>query len=152
MTLTVHWTDKKWRDYFNKVEAVDGGCWEWQGYTKPLGYGRCNRNTYGSGMAHRALYVQLHGDSPDLDLDHLCSNRACVNPEHLEYVTTAENIFRSALTKRTETHCKHGHEWIGENIEYDKSSNCFRCKVCRAIEKRLQYLKRKKKAKEAIQC
>src|SRR6478752_5165546 len=72
----------------------ENGCWEWVGSVrKNDGYGRWS---VGKGtLAHRVIYEKMRGAVPKgLELDHLCRNRLCVNPDHLEPVTTRENIFR----------------------------------------------------------
>jgi len=76
------------------VDAVTG-CWVWQRSTSLQGYGQVWYN----GKLHRAhrLFYELHrGPIPEgLQIDHVCGNRLCVNPEHLEPVTAIENIWRS---------------------------------------------------------
>src|SRR3990172_7293894 len=77
--------------FWCKVRALDNGCWEWTGYLQPNGYGRLN---VGSRMtlAHRWAYERLIGPIPrGLQSDHLCRNRACVNPLHIEPTTAREN-------------------------------------------------------------
>lgn len=72
--------------------AVDAetGCWNWTGAMSPNGYGQSR----GSG-AHREIYQRFKGPIPEgLTLDHLCRNRRCVNPEHLEAVTQSTNVRR----------------------------------------------------------
>jgi len=78
------------------------GCWEWQGARNHYGYGALwlrGQVVY----AHRLAFEHFVGPIPaGLQLDHLCRNRACVNPDHLEPVTQAENVRRGAAARRAE--------------------------------------------------
>lgn len=104
---------------------VDGnGCWIWQTHIMPNGYGRLS-----NWLAHRLSYVAFVGPIPEgLTIDHLCSVRACVNPNHLEPVTIAENNERGAA-RRPE--CKKGHPKTPENLapRADRPGK-FRCLPC----------------------
>lgn len=80
-----------------RCEITPNGCWEWQG-ARQRGYGRI-RSGANVLRVHRVTYEAMVGPIPDgLDLDHLCRNRSCCNPAHLEPVTRRENLFRSDLT------------------------------------------------------
>lgn len=73
-------------------------CWVWQRSVNRDGYGQCQ-----NGLAHRAYYREYVGEIPvGLELDHLCYVPACVNPDHLEPVTAAENKRRAVVRRRME--------------------------------------------------
>lgn len=78
-----------------RVEIDDAGCWNWKLAISTQGYGLCFRRDW-RGLAHRFTYDRLVGSIPEgLQLDHLCRNTACVNPDHLEPVTASENLRRA---------------------------------------------------------
>jgi hypothetical protein len=85
------------------------GCHVWQGRKNAKGYGQVGRH----GLAHRVAYEAACGPIPDgLVIDHLCRNRACCNPAHMEPVTPGENVRRGncpPMVNARKTHCKSGH-------------------------------------------
>jgi hypothetical protein len=96
-----------------------GECLEWRSWVDNGGYGRItvSRRNY---AAHRVAYEVANGPIPDgLTIDHLCRNRKCINPDHLEAVSMRENILRSdsppSLNAR-KTHCSNGHPLAGDNL------------------------------------
>ena len=92
---------------------------------------------------HRFFYEKMVGPIPDgMQLDHLCKNRACCNPAHLEVVTLVENVMRGSgitATNKRKTHCKRGHEFTPENTYLVKKGRF--CKTCSKLAK-LEALKK----------
>lgn len=106
------------------------GCWRWTGALYENGYGAFwlnGRNV----RAHRFAYELLVGPIPEgLDLDHLCRNRPCVNPTHLEPVTRQTNLRRAPrFNSHMRTHCVHGHELTPENTRRERNGYP-RCRAC----------------------
>lgn len=113
--------------FFAKIEKTDS-CWTWRGAKLPNGYGRF----YADGRlvyAHRFSFFLKHGCYPRYTIDHLCRNRSCVNPEHLEDVTIRENTLRGdsvAAKNARKTHCPFGHEYVtrGTTVKFRKCMTC----------------------------
>jgi hypothetical protein len=120
--------------FWSKVDK-SGDCWEW----------RASRDSYGYGHAwvrgklvqsHRFAYIAMRGPiAAGLTIDHLCRNRGCANPAHMEVVSRGENIRRSsawhhfAAAQLAKTHCPRGHEYTPENTYLQDG---FRsCRYCR---------------------
>ena len=108
------------------IEETQSGCWEWRGYKNSKGYGMFHPyQRRGNVFAHRWAYEKYVGVVPDgLVLDHLCENKSCANPEHLEPVTNAENLRRGGVGQKnaehhkSRTHCRNGHEYTEETTGY----------------------------------
>ncbi len=146
----------------NSMTEPNSGCWLWLGWLNRDGYGRMKLGSEKGGtmrqpMAHRASYEFYKGPIPEgMELDHICSVRCCVNPDHLEIVTSRENTARTCKRnkgdkwKSKKTHCPKGHPYSGDNlqIEIRKSGKPMRrCKICRletARKATKKYLDKKK--------
>lgn len=113
---------------------TDTGCWEWAAAISNSGYGvltlaKPRRNAF----AHRVSYEAFTGPIPDgMQVDHLCRNRICVNPEHLEAVSPRTNVLRGntvAAAQASKVSCDHGHEFTPENT-YVTRWGRRQCRAC----------------------
>lgn len=110
--------------FWDKVRVLDDGCWEWQ-VGKSEGYGRFCISHGNDAYVHRLTYEQLIGSIPDgLTVDHLCRNRACVKPAHLELVSNGVNVLRGVgppACNARKTHCPRGHPYDLINTRYGRN-------------------------------
>lgn len=116
---------------------LDTNCWNWIGYTNEKGYGTIKRN----GKMWK-VHRYVNQTPAHLTTDHLCGNRSCVNPSHLESVTHAENMRRAAKNnyQRSKTHCPQGHEYSGYNLYVPPNKpNERHCRICRRWLHRKKY-------------
>lgn len=105
------------------------GCILWTGALNWAGYGVLNFSGHQK-RAHRLAWELENGPVPQgLELDHLCRVRSCINPLHLEAVTSGENSRRGDNFQRNKIHCKNGHELSGTNLlrRYDGFRACRNC-------------------------
>lgn len=117
-------------------------CLPWPGVLNADGYGQ-----------HRKVYKALVGPIPaGLDLDHLCRNRACCNPAHLEPVSRWENLMRGDTPARrnaAKTHCSKGHPFEGANLYIRPSRGTRECRICKA-ERVRACMERRKALPDAV--
>ena len=113
----------------------ENGCWDWVGCTNYgyglMGYG-ASPHYKSSYRAHRYYYELEYGPIPEgLVIDHLCCNRKCVRPDHLEAVTRRENTLRGtnpAAMRARRTHCPQRHAYTPENIRWEgRKRHCITC-------------------------
>jgi hypothetical protein len=124
--------------FWSNVDA-SGDCWEWTGRTGLNGYGRF-QNGQRANMAHRWAWEHLVGQIPEgMQIDHLCRNHPCVNPDHLRVVTPLENaaagygIIRANLQK---THCPKGHPLTPGNLVRRRNRTHRYCLTCKRASNR----------------
>ena len=124
--------------FWSKVDA-SGDCWEWLAGRNPKGYGRFWRAGH-MFMAHRYSYALLVGHIPaKRQIDHLCRNPGCVNPDHMELVTSRENTMRghhrNVRLSRSNA-CLRGHSLTDANVL--GSNEGRRCRRCNREQSRLR--------------
>lgn len=140
---------KKQLDKFLLKVEKTSDCWNWiRGKTR-AGYGMA----YIDGKfiyAHIASYLHFVGIiQQGLELDHLCRNRACVNPTHLEAVTRKVNTVRGIISiinkerGKLVTHCRNGHEYTKENTYFHNKRGTRDCRMCRNKRRYNSDLKRR---------
>jgi hypothetical protein len=147
--------------FWSKVDRSGGrrACWPWLTQSRsPYGYGVFSLGVRGVNkrvLAHVFSYMLLLGEIPEgLELDHTCTNPACVNPAHLEPVTHQENMLRASrrgrLFRRLPTHCPQGHEYTPGNTGIHRRGSGETNRICltcrRAYERRRYHRARKNEA------
>lgn len=128
-----------------KVRRDPNGCWTWTGALTKIARPGCGGYPLvwldgKATMAHRAIYAHHVGSiAPGMTLDHLCRNRACVNPAHLEPVLQRTNILRGvgpSAANAVKSCCPKDHPYDGANLYVDKSGRRH-CRQCRRERSRL---------------
>lgn len=114
---------------------VRSACWIWVAGCMTSGYGQFYDGTRDVG-AHRWSYKNFIGEIPEnLEIDHLCENKLCVNPEHLEAVSRQVNMKRYHTNHRAyvgqRSHCKNGHPMCEDNTYRSLKTGLTFCKTCR---------------------
>ena len=123
---------------WEKVDTSDrDGCWVWLASLSGSGYGQLTDDTGRTRQAHRLAYELVVGPIPDRSvLDHLCRNKRCVNPAHLEPVTLRENLVRGPhMLVSSKTHCKRGHALTPENLRPGLPNR--KCRLCFNLRARM---------------
>lgn len=119
--------------FWSRVDRRDpSACWPWMGWKDHAGYGGFSSGTTTEGVAtspaHRIAYILVRGPIPDgLVLDHLCRNPGCVNPSHLDPVTSGENTRRSPLVVKDA--CVNGHPYAEGSFYLDRGRR--QCRACK---------------------
>ena len=112
------------------------GCWLWTGVLRNTGYGELSFQKKKL-LAHRASYEIFIGPIPDgLCLDHLCRQRSCINPDHLEAVSMRTNLLRGVgvgAVNAVKTHCPKGHP-LADAYHYRGERHCAECCQIRSKE------------------
>lgn len=133
---TKPWDKKFWSKVDKHGQVWNGSnCWNWTGTLSAAGYGRFHVRGRKMCQAH-VLACELVGKErpSEYQWDHLCRNRACVNPDHLEAVTQEVNLMRGMsipAQNARKTHCIRGHKFTPENTYYEHGWR--ECRECRRI-------------------
>ena len=126
--------------FLGKVRPELGGCWEIKATSHRSGY-RIYYHKQVKYYAHRVMYFLAFGPIPEgLEIDHLCSNRGCVNPSHLEAVTHRVNTLRGSsmvAINRAKTHCIRGHAFDEANTIQRRPGH-RECRACVGIRRELR--------------
>ena len=113
--------------------GLRGPCILWEGAIQSSGYGSVTNHAGGSVLIHRKVWEEARGPIPEgMTIDHLCRQKTCINPDHMEVVTRAENVRRALAVQ---THCKSGHPLSGENVRLYTRANGLTYRVCRACRR-----------------
>jgi len=133
------WLDAETRFWLKVDKNGSNGCWIWRANRDKDGYGKFTNN-YKTLRAHRFSYELLVEKIPEgMVLDHLCRRTSCVNPEHLQPVSSIEYIHRGeglASQNKSKTHCINGHEFDELNT-YIRPNGARSCKKCMRIRRGL---------------
>lgn len=114
-----------------RTEVVADGCWLYRGRLKD-GYAYVWGDEAKCAIGHRVAYESLVGPIPaDMEIDHLCRVRNCINPAHLEAVTQDENKRRTTGLRYNKTHCPQGHAYDDANV-YLAPSGDRMCRICKS--------------------
>jgi hypothetical protein len=132
---------------------VPGQCWQWTGGTICRGYGQFYVTRMSRTPSHRYAWEALRSPIPDgLTIDHLCRNKLCVNPDHMEVVTRGENTLRAVdigAQNRNKTRCIKGHEFSPENTRITPAGR-RRCRTCDRDNERARRPSSKQRREEAL--
>lgn len=130
--------------FVRRVSFAADGCWPWGGRLCG-GYGQFSLDRHRKG-AHRVAYQIWHGPMPrELTIDHLCRNRSCVRPSHLEAVPHHVNVLRGEgipARNAAKTHCINGHDFAPENT-MPRRGGGRRCRACHNTRSLAGYHRRK---------
>lgn len=122
-----------WTRFWLKV-AIRDGCWEWTASVNGKGYPNFTAASGKPQLAHRFVFKQWRGEiAASLQIDHLCANRRCVRPDHLEAVTPSVNVRRRAW--RYKTQCLRGHAYDDANTLH-RSDGVRVCRACNRLRDR----------------
>lgn len=124
--------------FWSKVDLDTEGCWRWVACLNAAGYGLF-RHEGRSRLAHRLAWAEVNGEAPaGTVLDHLCRNRYCIRPDHLEAVTRAENNRRGWRDRTPKPYCVNGHEYTPENT-YIQTTGMRQCLTCKRAQSNAWY-------------
>lgn len=145
--------DEKDRERFLFSYTFIDDCWIWIRGTVTGGYGaiRIDGKTR---RAHRVSYELAHGVmlTPDQFLHHICRNKACVNPAHLEIVSQLTHTDSATYGNKEKTHCPYGHEYTPANTHWNRNGKSRECYQCKLHRQQRQYLRKTQQVTERLKA
>lgn len=138
-------------DKFLRSYVLCGSCWLWAKSLAGGGYGQC---TIGgrSRRAHRVCYEMVYDVvlTPDQFLHHLCKNKTCVNPMHMEITNQLDHVDSAIFGNKGKTHCPHGHEYTPENTCWNRGGTSRECRICKYARIRRRSQRIRQQAMEQV--
>lgn len=132
--------------FLSKIIIDKNGCWIWQGLPNHDGYGVFQKRPFNY-LAHRFFYFYFYNFiDENLTIDHLCRNRKCVNPIHLEQVTARENILRGSCqstVNQMKMECIRGHPFDFSNTYINPASGARQCRICKYEDNKRRRMKKR---------
>ena len=149
---------KTMRDIDRVLRRLDvSDCWEWKLCVDKNGYGITHAGSSTDGSlktvkVHRFVYQQMVGPIPEgMDIDHLCVNRKCANPDHLRPLAKPDHgrLSPGGMINKRKTHCPSGHSY-SEFGYTERNSGCRKCKVCSNARRKARYIRTRDAKRERL--
>ncbi len=145
--------EEKDKERFHLSYVFIDDCWIWIRSKVTGGYGGFQVNGQNR-RAHRVSYELAYGVTltPDQFLHHICKNKDCVNPEHLEIVSQLTHTDSAIYGNKEKTHCPYGHEYTPGNTHWNRNGKSRECYQCKLHRQQRQYLRKTQQVAERLKA